>query len=170
MQTTLSLSNFSIKTQNRQGGKNDENLHSHCQKEQLCILRHYIMKKNLFSFQDSNSLKEKKFPFNCNNHFVLKTLDILHFKVVLHKRPSSIYKNYKEHLHQKTKSTEKNNHSFYHNVSHESIKSTCSQRQNEIKTKNMHCIKKKKFHVQFWFTYDSTITVWCHMPVQGGYC
>ena len=112
MQITLSLSNFSIKTQNRQGGKNDENLHSHCQKEQLCILRHYIMKKNLFSFQDSNSLKEKKFPFNCNNHFVLKTLDILHFKVVLHKRPSSIYKNYKQHLHQKTKSTEKKQSQF----------------------------------------------------------
>ena len=37
MQITLSMSTFSIKTQNRKGGGNDENSHSHRKKEQLSI-------------------------------------------------------------------------------------------------------------------------------------
>ena len=37
MQITLSMSTFSIKTQNRKRGGNDENLHSHRKKEQLSI-------------------------------------------------------------------------------------------------------------------------------------
>ena len=37
MQITLSMSTFSIKTQNRKRGGNDENLHSHRKKEQLTI-------------------------------------------------------------------------------------------------------------------------------------
>ena len=48
------MSNFPIKTQNRQGGENVETLHSHRQKEQLSIV-----KTKLFSFQDQNSLEER---------------------------------------------------------------------------------------------------------------
>ena len=42
------------------------------------------MKTKLFSFQDQNSLEEKKIAFHHNNHCAVRNLDILHFfKVIL---------------------------------------------------------------------------------------